>query len=239
VTWADTGTAPAGSSRPHAALAGRRGRRQASRPRVLTRRFRSRRPTQRTPRGGSPHEPADGAVAQSLSRPRGGSRSGARLPAGNELGSSPGRPRPAWPRSGSSSDAWRSPRRSRPDARTGPACSVTSLGKSKTAGSTTVTCSPSRSRSTPSTRCSVAESAPAGASSRRRHGHIDRGDVHCDGGDRGRATSPPRRVRAKPPAAGVSQAKTPSCQASAVTKRPKLAPFPKDVPPRPSASGRR
>jgi hypothetical protein len=150
----------------------------------------------RQPKSSPPHKAggwrrrrAVGVAARSRSRRRVDLRSGVHRRAGSELGSSPGRPRPAWPRSGSSSDAWRSPRRSRPNARTGPACSVTSLGKSRTAAYTTVTCLPSRSRSTPSTRCSVAGSSPAWASPHRRHGPIDRGDVPGARGDR-----PPGRL---------------------------------------------
>lgn len=64
-----------------------------------------------------------------------------------------------------------------PGRQDGRGCSAASPVNSTTAGSTTATCSPSRSCSTPFTRRSIAASAPAGADSSRRHGLTDRGDI--------------------------------------------------------------
>jgi len=163
--------------------------------------------------GGGRRRHAGGAPGRSPSRRQGDSRNGVRRPAGNGPGSSPGRPRRVGPPSRSSSDAWRCRSRRLPGARTGRGCSATSPVNSTTAGSTTATWSPSRWRSTPSTRRSVAESAQAGADSHRRHGPTDRGDIPRQGVTRPDAdvtpAEPPSQATGhRPPATDVSQAKT-------------------------------
>jgi hypothetical protein len=154
--------------------------------------------------GGWPRRPAAGAARRSPLRRRVGFRSGVHRPADSGPGSSPGRLRRAGPLSRSSSDAWRCRSRRPPGARTGRDCSATSNANSTTAGSMTATCSHSRSCSTPSTRRSVAESAPAKFSPQRRRGPTDRGDVPGDGGDRARCQRHPRE--AVTPAQRPSQA---------------------------------
>jgi len=201
--------------------------------------MRRRRTVPRSRPGDWPRRRAAGAAAQSPPRRRVDFRSGVHRPAGSEPGSSPGRRRRAGPLSRSSSDSWRYRSRRLRGARTGRGCSATSPVNSTTAGSTTATCPPSRPCSTPSTMLSVAESAPAEASPHRRHGPTDRGDIPDDGGDRARCQRHPSGGPSQSTGRRREPGETSSCLAVPVTKRPKLAPSPMDVPRRPSASGRR
>lgn len=121
-----------------------------------------------------------------------------------------------------------------------PACSVTSPDKSRTAGSTTATCSPWPAPSMSCTRCSVAESALATASPHGRHGSVARGDVPGDRGDRARC----RRHPPQHPNQATGRRSEPGenfellhldCHQAA-----EIGAFsPMDVPCRASASGRR